>query len=272
MSDLHGFLPNIFDILHLLLFLEPLLVLPINAHLDSIGQNLSVSFIGAFRIANAFVFHEGLRLLGKINLGVVELICGFETVFLKEISHPLFALNLIIEVFSEFLLHLLSFDIDVLLAWFILRRVALVTGDLWLEELLTLSLFILCIFHAPLLDIDFIILLFVTELRELTSNELGVLNFVIPSQVLRLSHIGLCLSLQVFEESFEGVKLCSVHGRLLFHLSITYLLAVNFLLVVGNPGLDHQGVDGRFLRIVGKVIFDAPAVRVLTGSGLLDLG
>lgn len=83
LPDFHGFLPNVFNILHLLLFLEPLLVLPIDAHLDGITQNLSVRFICALRIANALVFLEGLRLLGEMSLGVVELICGLEAVFLK---------------------------------------------------------------------------------------------------------------------------------------------------------------------------------------------
>ena len=100
-----------------------------------------------------------------------------------------------------------------------------------------------------------------------------VLNFVIPGQVVRLFLIAKSLTLEVFEESFEGVKLRSIHGRLLFHSIITYpLLTINFLLVVTDPGLDHQGVDGRFLGVGGEVIFNAPAVRVLTGSGLLDLG
>lgn len=143
---------------------------------------------------------------------------------------------------------------------------------MWLEELLALSLLILSLFHTPLFEIDFIILLFVTELCELASNELRILDFVIPGQVLRLSLIAKCLALEVFEESFEGVELGSVHGGLLFQISINLLLTVNFLLVVGNPGLDHQGVDSRFLRISREVILDAPAVRVLTGSGLLDLG
>lgn len=170
LPDLHGFLPDVFDILHLLLFLEPLLVLPIDAHLDGIRQHLSVSFISAFRIADALVFLEGLRLLREMSLRVVKLICGFEAVFLKEISHPLLPLNLIIQLFSEFRLHLLSFHIHVFCAWFILRWVALVAGNLWLEELLPLSLLILLLFHAPLFQIDFVIVLFMAELCELTSD------------------------------------------------------------------------------------------------------
>jgi hypothetical protein len=272
LPDLHGFLPNIFDILHLLLFLEPLLILPINTHLNGVSQNLSVGIICAFRIANALVFLEGLRLLREMGLGVVKLIRGFEAVFVKEIPNPLLPLNLIMQVLSELLLHLLPFDVDILLAWFILRRIALVTSDLGFKELLSFSLGIFVLFHAPLFQIHFIIVLFMAELCELTLNKLRILKFVIPCQVVRLFPIIKSLSFKVFEESFEGVKLGSVHGRLLFHMSIRVLLTIDFLLVVGDPRLHHQGVNGRFLWIDGEVIFEAPAVRVLTSSGLLDLG
>ena len=166
----HSFLPNIFDILHLLLFLESLLILPIDTHLDGVIQNPFVLFICAVRITDALVFLEGLRLLREMSLRVVQLICGFEAVFLKEISHPLLPLNLIIQLFSEFGLHLLSFDIHIFCAWFILRWVALVASNLWLEELLPLSLLILLLFHAPLFQIDFVIVLFMAELCELASN------------------------------------------------------------------------------------------------------
>lgn len=168
--NLHSFLPNIFNILHLLLFLESLLILPIHAHLDGVIQHMFVRFICAFGITNALVFVEGLRLLREMCLWVVKLICGFEAVFVKEISHPLLPLNLIIEVCSEFLLHLLLFVIEILIAWFILRWIAHVTSNLLVKELLTMLLFILLLFHAPLFQIYFIVALFMTELCELTSN------------------------------------------------------------------------------------------------------
>ena len=175
LPDLHGFLPNIFDILHLLLFLEPLLILPINTHLHGVSQNLSVGIICAFRIANALVFLEGLRLLREMGLGVVKLIRGFEAVFVKEIPNPLLPLNLIMQLLSELLLHLLPFDVDILLAWFILRRIALVTSDLGFKELLSFSLCIFVLFHAPLFQIHFIIVLFMAELCELTLDKLRIL-------------------------------------------------------------------------------------------------
>ena len=186
LPDLHGLLPNVLDILHLLFLLESFPILPLNAHLDGVAQYLAVGLIGSVWVADALVLLECLWLLGEMRLGVVELIRGFEAIILEEVSHPLLALNLIVEIFTEFLLHLLFVNINILLAGFILWWVALRASDLRLEELLSVSIFVLLLFHAPLFEIDFIVVLFVSKLSELTTNELSVFNLVISGQVVRL--------------------------------------------------------------------------------------
>ena len=75
-----------------------------------------------------------------------------------------------------------------------------------------------------------------------------ILHFVIPSQKVRLFLITKCLTLEVFEEPFEGVKLRPIHGRLLFHLSIAYLLT-HFLVDI----IDELGYEKNDLMEVVKV-------------------
>lgn len=260
LSDLHGLLPNIFDVLHLLLFLQSLSVLPFDAHLDSFVEVLLVGFVCALRIADALVLVESLGLLCEMGLRIVELIRGFEAVVIEEVSHPILSLHLLVEVFSEFPLHLLPLVIKILMTRFVLGWIALVASDLRLEELFAFLRLVFFLFHGPLFVVYFVVLLPVSDLSELTTNSLSIRKFVISCQVVGLLMVAQGLALEVFEESLESVKLCPVHGRFLLHISVIHLLAVYFLLVLRNPGLYHQRIDGRFLRICVEEIFDASAV------------